>query len=359
MQTGKKILFLVPYPLSRAPSQRFRIEAFFPSLEQAGFEFSVRSFLDQKTWMLLYQKGNLFLKSWGIIRGFLGRWMTIFFKAPFFDFIFIHRESAPVGPPVFEWIIAKIYRKKIIYDFDDAIWIPNTSSANRFVNWFKAFWKVKYICRWSYKIVVGNDFLYSFARQFNDRVIKIPTGVDVKKNQVQTKERDGEMLNIGWTGSHSTLKYLDDIVPVISELQKSIGFNFLVIADKNPMLPFKNFEFIPWNVSTEIEDLSRLDIGIMPLIADAWSEGKCGFKLIQYFACEIPALASPVGINKIIIDQGVNGFLCQTDDEWRSSLKALLADGSLRKQMGKAGRKKVEDQYSIQSLEEKFLQLFS
>jgi glycosyltransferase involved in cell wall biosynthesis len=176
---------------------------------------------------------------------------------------------------------------------------------------------------------------------------------------VQTKERDGEMLNIGWTGSHSTLKYLDDIVPVISELQKSIGFNFLVIADKNPMLPFKNFEFIPWNVSTEIEDLSRLDIGIMPLIADAWSEGKCGFKLIQYFACEIPALASPVGINKIIIDQGVNGFLCQTDDEWRSSLKALLADGSLRKQMGKAGRKKVEDQYSIQSLEEKFLQLFS
>jgi hypothetical protein len=82
MQTGKKILFLVPYPLSRAPSQRFRIEAFFPSLEQAGFEFSVRSFLDQKTWMLLYQKGNLFLKSWGIIRGFLGRWTTIIFKAP-------------------------------------------------------------------------------------------------------------------------------------------------------------------------------------------------------------------------------------------------------------------------------------
>src|SRR6476620_2067132 len=119
MQRVKKILFLVPYPLSRAPSQRFRIEAFFSCLEKAGFKFSVRSFLDQKTWGLLYRKGNLLLKLWGIIKGFLGRWITIIFKVPFYDFIFIHRESAPVGPPIFEWVIEKIYQKKIIYDFDD------------------------------------------------------------------------------------------------------------------------------------------------------------------------------------------------------------------------------------------------
>jgi glycosyltransferase involved in cell wall biosynthesis len=355
----KKILFLVPYPLSKAPSQRFRVEAFFSCIGKAGLKFSVHSFLDQQTWTILYQKGNLFLKSWGITKGFLRRWRTIIFNAPFYDFIFIHRESAPIGPPIFEWIIAKIYRKRIIYDFDDAIWIPNTSSANLFSNWCKAFWKVKYICKWSHKIAVGNDFLYSYASQFSGNVVKIPTCVDIKKDQEQCQKYDRELLNIGWTGSHSTLKYLNGIIPVINELQKNIDFNFLVIADKNPLLPFKNFEFIPWNASTETKDLSRLDVGIMPLVADAWSEGKCGFKLIQYFACEIPAIASPVGVNKIIIDQGINGFLCRTDDEWISSLKTLLVDGSLRKRMGKAGREKIEEQYSIQSQERKFIAFFS
>lgn len=359
MQTAKKILFLVPYPLSKAPSQRFRVEAFFPSLEKTGLKFSVHSFLDKKTWARLYQKGGLFLKSWGIIKGFLKRWITIVFHIPFYDFIFIHRESAPIGPPIFEWIVAKLYRKKIIYDFDDAIWIPNTSSANQLINWCKASWKVKYICKWSFKIVVGNNFLYNYAIQFNDNVIKIPTCIDLKKSSAQNREPNGEMLNIGWTGSHSTLKYLDKIVPTINELQKSIDFNFLVIADKDPSLPLKNFEFIPWNASTEVEDLCRLDIGIMPLVSDAWSEGKCGFKLVQYFACEIPAIASPVGVNKIIIEQGVNGFLCETDNEWELSLKTLLANEFLRKQMGKAGRKKIEEQYSIQSFGKKFVELFS
>jgi len=356
---NKKILFLVPYPLCKAPSQRFRVELFLPIINKAELKYSIHPFIDDRAWNILYQKGKFFSKAWAIFKGFFKRWIIVLFKAPFYDYIFIHREATPLGPPVFEWIMAKLYGKKIIYDFDDAIWIPNTSSANYFINWLKAFWKVKYLCKWAYKITPGNDYLYDYALQFNENVIKIPTCIDVEMEHGKTKQYNNERLNIGWTGSHSTLKYLNEIIPVINELQKDFDFNFLVIADKNPLLPFKNFQFIPWNVSTEADDLLKLDIGVMPLLADEWSEGKCGFKLIQYFACGIPAVASPVGVNKIIVEEGVNGFLCSTNAEWKSSLQKLLADQFLRQKMGMAGRKKIIEYYSIQSQAAKFIQLFS
>lgn len=247
----------------------------------------------------------------------------------------------------------------MIYDFDDAIWIPNTSSANYFTNWFKAFWKVKYICRWAYKITPGNEYLSDYAKRFNQNIIKIPTCINTETYRPGSNQHSDARLNVGWTGSHSTLKYLDEIIPVINELQQSFDFNFLVIADKKPVLSLKSWEFIPWNLDSETEDLLRLDIGVMPLTEDQWSEGKCGFKLIQYFACGIPAVASPVGVNKIIIDEAVNGFLCDSNQGWKASLQKLLTSASLREKMGRAGREKIKDQYSIQSQASKFIELFS
>jgi len=355
----KKVLFLVPYPLQTAPSQRFRVELFLPELKTAGIQYGIEPFLDKKTGKILYQKGNFFLKAFGLLKGFVRRWWVLFFKLPFYDYVFIHREAAPVGPPVFEWIIIKLFGKKVIYDFDDAIWIPNSSSANHLVNWFKAFWKVKYICKWSYKITPGNDYLYDYARQFNQQVIKIPTCINVDVQQQKVKRSHNGKLSIGWTGSHSTLKYLDQIIPAVGALQQDFDFHFLVIADKKPVLNLKDWQFIPWNALTETEDLLKMDIGVMPLTEDKWSEGKCGFKLIQYFSCGIPGVASPVGVNKSIVEENVNGFLCTTNDEWRASLKKLLVDQSLREKMGLAGRQKVIEQYSIQSQKQKFIQLFS
>jgi len=359
MPENRKVLFLVPYPLQVAPSQRFRVESFLPELTKVGIEYSIEPFMDIGTWEFLYKKGYFFLKAWGLCKGFIKRWWTIFFKVPFYNYIFIHREAAPVGPPVFEWMIAKFFKKKIIYDFDDAIWIPNTSSANSFINWVKAFWKVKYICKWAYKLTPGNDYLCQYAGSFNQNVIKIPTTIDIHKNENEIKQHHDGKLSVGWTGSHSTLKYLDQLIPVINELQEEIDFTFLVIADKKPLLNLKDWQFIPWNILTEADDLLKLDIGVMPLITDAWSEGKCGFKLIQYFAHGIPAVASAVGVNKIIIEENVNGFLCHAGYEWKLSLQKLLIDKSLRQQMGIAGRRKVIDQYSVQSQSVKFVQLLT
>lgn len=353
------VLFIVPYPVKRAPSQRFRVELYEGVLQEAGIAYTIAPFLDETTYNIIYKSGSVLQKAIGIIKAF-GKRISILFQAPQYDFVFIHREAAPIGPPIIEWLLAKLLRKKIIYDFDDAIWIPNTSKENRLAAGLKCFWKVKHIIRMAYAITPGNAYLASYALQFNQNVIQIPTCVDVVHGHRLVKKHDPEKkVVIGWTGSHSTLFYLDFILPILRELQTEYSFTFLVIADKKPDITLDDWEFIAWNAQTEQEDLLRMDIGIMPLQRDAWSEGKCGFKLIQYLSCGIPAVADPIGVNKDIVVEGVTGYLCYSQEDWKNKLAQLIQNPILRQQMGAAGRDKIVKEYSIQSQQEKFLELFS
>lgn len=359
MSTKKvKVLFMVPYPVRHAPSQRFRVELFEPYLQEAGIEYKIAPFISARTWDILYKKGSAIQKATGIIKGYIKRLKTVLFDVHQYDYVFVHREAAPMGPPVFEWIVTKLWRKKMIYDFDDAIWIPNTSSENRLASWLKSFWKVRYICRWAHTVVGGNDYLCNYARQFNDNVVLIPTCVDMDKMHNGVKEHASGQVTIGWTGSHSTIPYLDEIMDVLMHAEQELNTKFILIANKKPELPLRNWEFIPWNEMTEIKDLLRIDIGVMPLKDDAWSEGKCGFKLIQYLSLGIPAVASPVGVNKVIVDEGINGYLCSAPNEWKSALKTLVSDTGFRKKAGMAGRLKMQQGYSIAANKEKIIRLF-
>ncbi len=354
-----KILFLLPYPIGKAPSQRFRVENLLPLLDEADISYTLRPFMDRATWQVLYKGGSLPQKMWGICRGLLGRLKTILSEAYAHDYIFVHREAAPLGPPVFEWMLKKIFRKKIIFDFDDAVWIPNTSAGNKIAAAFKSHWKTKYICRWSYRVSAGNDFLRRYAVQSGAAsVARIPTVVDMERRYNRVKKHRAGKVTVGWTGSHSTLKYLQELVPVIETLQQELDCTFLVIADKKPELPLNDWQFIPWDPDTEIEDLLRMDIGVMPLTTDPWSEGKCGFKLIQYLSLGIPAVASPVGVNKDIIEHGVNGYLADGREEWLLALRRLVVDADHRKAAGAAGHEKMIREYSVASLKTSFLSLF-
>lgn len=350
------VLFLVPYPPKSAPSQRFRVELFEPVLQGNGIHYEIKSFLDRKTWDILFKDGHYFSKVSGILKGYLRRFKHIL-HARRFDYVFIHREAAPLGPPVFEWLLSKVFRKKIIYDFDDAIWIQNISAANRAAAWLKAYWKVKYICKWSYKTAGGNDFLRNYAAQFARQAVVLPTCVDMERKHNLVKDHHTGKPVIGWTGSHSTLHFLDRILPVIKSLQEKYAFRFLVIADKNPGLDLKDWEFIPWNESTEIKDLIKMDIGIMPAVQDAWSEGKCGFKLIQYLSLGIPAVADAVGVNKKIIEHEKNGFLSHHFSDWEQYLEILISSPETRKAFGLNGRAKMLREYSLQSQSEAFISL--
>jgi len=354
-----KVLFMVPYPLGKAPSQRFRVELFEPYLKQAGIYYRIAPFMDDDIWRHLYKQGSVLQKAWGIVKGYLSRIKTVFIDVHSYDYVFVHREAAPLGPPVFEWVVSKLWRKKMIFDFDDAIWIPNTSRQNSIAANLKCFWKTKHIVKWSYKIAAGNNYLRTYALQYNSNVILMPTCVDMERMHKGTKTHGNQKTVVGWTGSHSTLPYLSSIIDVISQLQQKHDFTFMVIADKNPELPLKDYQFIRWDASTEIPDLLKIDIGIMPLHADAWSEGKCGFKLIQYLSLAIPAIASPVGVNSVIIQNGINGYVCHNDEEWAKYLEALITDANKREQMGLAGQAHMLKLYSTQSQNTIFLQLFS
>jgi glycosyltransferase involved in cell wall biosynthesis len=354
----KKILFLFPYPHGTAGSQRFRFEQYLEFLSENGFSCELQAFLDEKTWNALYQPGHTFAKITGILRGCFRRLAMLFWVNPF-DFVFIHREAAPLGPPFFEWMIAKVFRKKIIFDFDDAIWLTPEPAGNRLANRLKWSSKTPLICRWAYRISAGNAYLADFARQHNPQVILNPTTLDTEHWHNQIKNQLTQKCVIGWTGTHSTLPYLLELLPVIRELEQDFDFTFLVISNRNPGFELRSFVFLPWRKETETEDLLQFNIGVMPLPDDAWTRGKCGFKALQYMALGIPAVVSPVAVNMEIVKEGENGFLCQTPQAWKQRLTELLQDADLREKLGKKARQTIVERYSVQANCRNFLNLFA
>lgn len=281
-----------------------------------------------------------------------------------YDYVFIHRELFPFGPPIGEWIIARLLKKRIVYDFDDAIWLTDRKHESFIERLMRYRRKVGLISQWSHVVTCGNEYLCAYARQYNPSVKLNPTTIDTaflhnrELYSKRTNNTSEDPVIIGWTGSSSTLKYLKSIEPVLKELEKTYPFKLLIIADKPLSLDLKLVEFRQWTRATEIEDLLEADIGIMPLPDDPWTRGKCGFKALQYMALEIPAVVSGVGVNTTIIENGVDGFCCSSEEEWIKYLSLLINNAELRKNIAKNGRAKVVNYFSLNSNSSNFLSLF-
>lgn len=354
---NKKIYILSPYPHGTAPSQRFRYEQYIEELKKQGFQIELHPFIDNKGWDVLYKNGLMFQKIIIMMTGFLRRFRLLFIIKKT-DYIFVHREMAHFGPPVFEFLTAKLLRIKYIYDFDDAIWIPNYSESNAKFQWIKCFWKVKYLIRWASTVTVGNQYLADYAKKYNQNVIVIPTTIDMENHHNETIDYQNEKICIGWTGSHSTMHYLNAIVDVIKKLETKFDFSFVIISDKKPDFETESLKFIKWNKETEIQDLSTFSIGIMPLVEDQWSKGKCGFKALQYMSLGIPSVLSPIGVNLDIIKNGENGFLADTNEDFYCHLKQLIENKETRKKIGLEGKATVKARYSVNANLPKYLNLF-
>lgn len=353
-----KILFVIPYPLQTAASQRFRFEQYLDYLENEGIHCRVQSFLEEWAWRIFYKKGKYIQKSVALVYGFFKRFYLLagIWR---YDFVFIHRESAPVGPPIIEWIAVKVFKRKVVYDFDDSIWIPNSSEGNRFFEPLKTHSNVFRICKWCYKVSVGNNYLAEMVQPYNSNVVVNPTTIDTEKLHNRMKPTVNGKLTLGWTGSHSTNRYLKPMVEVVAALKKKIEIDFVVISDVPPNFGEELFHFVKWRKETEIQDLLRMDVGVMPLIEDKWTKGKCGFKALQYMSLGIPALVSPVGVNEEIVDDGLNGFICSSPDDWIDRILYLNENRERILEMGKAARKKIELNYSVRSNRSNFIHLFS
>lgn len=353
----KKVLFIVPYPEGEAPSQRFRFEQYFSILKENHIDYHIESFWSKEAWTILYRDGHKITKAIAFISGVFKRFLLLF-KILDVQLIFIHREALPVGPPIIEFLLSRFFRKKIIYDFDDAIWLANTSKQNYLVSWLKFHEKVKRICRWSWKVSCGNAYLADYARKYNHQIYVNPTTIDTSYHKTENNKSENQILIIGWTGAHSTNKYFESLEPVLEELSKNYHIQIVAISDQKPNVTLDNFTFVSWNKVHEIQQLDKIDIGIMPLDNSVWELGKCGFKALQYMAMEIPTVASDVGVNHQIIEHGVNGFLCNNHNDWLRYLGELISSESLRKSVGQQGRKNVLNSYSVLSNTKLFLSLF-
>ncbi len=351
----KKLLILAPYPHDCAPSQRFRFEQYLPYFKE---ELDVRfeSFIDLTTWKKLYEPGRIGFKAFKMFQSFARRILLLpaIMRS---DFILVHREMAQIGPPVLEWIVAKVLRKKFIYDFDDAIWIPNYSETNKTFQRIKAYWKVRYLMKWAHHVMAGNEYLADFARVYNKKVTVVPTTIDT--NYHKENKSESSPLIIGWTGSHTTMHYLAALEPVLKKLSEKFEFQFRVISNQPPEFPLTNLEFIKWSGDREIEDLSAISIGVMTLIEDKWAAGKCGFKALQYMSIGIPAVVSPVGVNKTIIQDGVNGFFASSEEEWLMILEKLIKEQDLRSQVGRAAIDSIEKNFSVNAHKKTYIDIIT
>lgn len=195
-------------------------------------------------------------------------------------------------------------------------------------------------------VMAGNPYLAEYAGQVNANVTIVPTTIDTEKYTVTERTNESAMPTIGWTGSFSTVQHLDTLRSGLQKLARQTRFRLRVIGTPSYEFDGIDVEAMPWQSETELEDLRSIDIGIMPLPDDAWSKGKCGLKALQFMALGIPTVCSPVGVNTEIIQDGQNGFLARSENEWLEKLSRLLHSAELRNLLGRAGRATVDSRYS-------------
>jgi glycosyltransferase involved in cell wall biosynthesis len=242
--------------------------------------------------------------------------------------------------------LLKSTAKKLFYDVDDAVMF-HSHPVGPIERW-RTQRRFRSVARAVDTVVAGNDYLAGLFRAAGANAVVLPTVVD-PAHYMQKSHAPTTAPTLVWIGSKSTLRYLADFTPTLAQAAAQIpGLRLVTIADATLLDPPIPTEHIPWSEQTESSSLIRADIGIAPTPNDPWTLGKCGFKIIQYVAAGLPAIASPVGANRQIILQNETGILADTANEWISALATLAADPAKRQAMGAAGRKRVEDQFSIQ-----------
>ncbi len=195
--------------------------------------------------------------------------------------------------------------------------------------------------------ICGNAYLQDYASRYCRRTEIVPTVVDTDVYKPAMEPNADRPVTIGWIGSPSTWTFVKPLIPLLTDLAVRLNLTVRAVGAGPQMDIPPRFEFLPWSEEEEIRLIQGMDIGIMPLPDEPWARGKCGYKLIQYMACGLPVIASPVGVNADIVDHGSNGFLASVPQEWAAAVTALTENAALRLTMGAEGRRKIERAYSL------------
>ena len=355
----KKILFLAHHRLDRSPGQRYRFEQFFDYLQKNEILCYLSFIIYEKDEKALYYSKNLFGKVKLALNSIIRRIIHIK-NIKDFDLVVIYREALPFKSTFFENYIAK---KKIpmVYDFDDAIWVKDVSEVNKKISFFKDEKKIEKILPLCKYITCGNEYLANFALKFNSNVVIIPSTVDTDIYKPIQKNNKNSTVKIGWVGSHTTIKHFELISDVYLELKTKYNNNveFVVIGDENYKNEKLNLQGKKWENDKEVQLFNSFDIGVMPLPNNDWTKGKCGMKGLLYMSVGLPTVMYNVGMNKDIINDGINGFLPTGNKEWIDVLSKLIEDKELRKKIGDKGRETVLEKYSKNIIKKTYLDLYT
>lgn len=338
-----RVLFIVPHPIE-GPSSRFRVYQYLPYLRTQGIDAVVRPFMSSAFAQLAFSPGRLLTKVCWFLWATLRRCVDLA-GGRRWDIVYLHRDAFPFGPPIFE----RLFRRlgcRLIFDFDDAIFLHSRIYAN-FWDRLKDLDKPAAVIRLAHHVVVGNDYLRTYALRYSPNVTTLPTVVDTHQYTPCTTIAAESTLTVGWIGTPSSSRYIEWLTPVLQQVALRADIRLHCIGITPFPITGVPARFTPWSLAGEVENLKRFDIGVMPLFDDDEARGKCGLKLLQYMAMAIPSIASPMGVNTEILRDNENGLLANHETEWVEALTRLAADPGLRARLGAAGRTTVEECYSL------------
>jgi glycosyltransferase involved in cell wall biosynthesis len=345
------ILALTKYSYE-GPSSRYRFYNYRECFSRQGIKLTIRP-LFSHTYLNTSNKTEKLLT---VIKAYFQRiflLMNVLCSKQRYDILIIEYELLPYFPALFEYLLQKKGIKYIV-DYDDAIFHKYDMSKNKIVR-FLLKNKIAKVIQYAEHVIVCNAYLENYVKAYSTNILRLPTVVLLDKYKeimhYPTKKVDNIFV-IGWIGSKSTSPYIMNILPALTKMMGKydnihvnlVGFDKKLLSDETlNKYPIKVEE---WEEEKEIEDILHFDVGIMPLHDDPWSRGKCGFKLVQYMSCKKPVVASPIGINSSLVNDGENGFLAKSIDEWERALERLYKDDQLREVMAKKNFQKIENEFN-------------
>lgn len=344
------VLF-IPSATRLSPATRYRVYQYLPYLKQAGIPYRVFPINEEKTTKDMVNSPNFgkFRKLGHYLQLSLEKlvrfWVVLYFASKY-KVLFLQRTTFPFG---LEKIMKRI-NKNIIFDIDDAIFLPDTKDEGLFYR-LKRYFKTREIpailktAKW---VVVENQYIKTYVQNYCRNISLIAGPIDTERIPVRSYKNFGESpVTIGWIGSPSTALYLKILDSVFAELSRKYRIKLKLVGAGKYQLEAVEVINKDWSEDTEIAHLSSFDIGVMPMPDDEWSRGKLGVKMLQYMSVGVPAVVSYTQTNEEVIKDGVNGFLVSNEEEWLEKLSILIENPGLRKDLGLKGRKAIEEKYSI------------
>ncbi len=350
-----RVLTFVPNQTGHSPGQRSNIEIWESALRADGIELVFEPFETPKLNEVLYKKGHNLTKAVEMLNGYRKRFDQLR-HVDDFDAVYVFREAALLGPAFFERMIAK--RKPLIYHFDDPIFVPYKSRSNGYLSYLKFFGKVKKIISMASVVIVNSLHLRDYALQFNKNVKRITNSFDSRIYSFKPFPEKLKRVCIGWSGSSTTLKNLKLVERPLQMLSAANICDIHFIGGRDVGLKNIKYTAQNWLAETEVDDLRKMQVGLVPLPANEWNRYKFIMKTPQYMALGIVPVGTPLASNPEVIRHGENGFLADTDEEWIEYLELLVHDHSLRNRMSAEAAKDAKAKYSLAANTPKVIKAF-